>query len=132
MASTLQLSHIDFLLIWIHKIFGGSLKNKIDYTLDLRDIIAPFTLLKVTQALREMKTGEHLEILATDQDTRKYLFQVLDATGHYRMVEINDKSDLCRILLEKRETDSLKPIIPKSTLTIQQGGNNERHRSKHH
>jgi len=108
------------------------LKNKIDYTLDLRDIIAPFTLLKVTQALREMKTGEHLEILATDQDTRKYLFQVLDATGHYRMVEINDKSDLCRILLEKRETDSLKPIIPKRTLTIQQGGNNERHRSKHH
>ena len=95
----------QFLLIWIHKFFGGSLKNKIDYTLDLRDIIAPFTLLKVTQALREMKTGQHLEILSTDQDTRKYLFQVLDATGHYRMVELNDQSDLCRILLKKEEID---------------------------
>lgn len=81
------------------------MKNKIDYTLDLRDIIAPFTLLKVTQALREMKTGQHLEILSTDQDTRKYLFQVLDATGHYRMVELNDQSDLCRILLKKEEID---------------------------
>jgi len=30
--------------------------EKTDYTLDLRDVIAPFTLLKVTQALREMKT----------------------------------------------------------------------------
>ena len=76
--------------------------KKTDYMLDLRDVIAPFTLLKVTQALREMKSGERLEILATDHDTRKYLFQVLDATGHYRMVGIDDRNDFCRIHLEKR------------------------------
>jgi TusA-related sulfurtransferase len=77
--------------------------NKTDYTLDLREVIAPFTLLKVTQALREMETGERLEILATDQDARKYLLKVLDATGHYRMVEINIQDNFCKILLEKKE-----------------------------
>jgi len=82
--------------------------EKTDYTLDLRDVIAPFTLLKVTQTLREMKTGERLEILATDHDTRKYLFQVLDATGHYRMVGIDDRNDFCRIHLEKRGNAPLK------------------------
>lgn len=76
--------------------------NKIDYTLDLRDTIAPFTILKVTQALREMKNGENLEIYATDEDTRKYLFQVLDATGQYRRIDINDHCDACRILLKKK------------------------------
>jgi TusA-related sulfurtransferase len=91
-------------------IYKDIVTKKTDYTLDLRDVIAPFTLLKVTQALREMKTGERLEILATDHDTRKYLFQVLDATGHYRMVGIDDRNDFCRIHLEKRGMTPSKPI----------------------
>ena len=100
--------------------------RKKEYTLDLRGVIAPFTFLKVTQALREMKSGEKLEIFATDPDTRKYLFQILDATGHHRIIEIDDHNDLCRFLLEKREIDPLKPINFKSFNHSSKGDNHER------
>lgn len=76
--------------------------EKIHFSLDLRDTIAPFTILKVTQTLREMKTGENLEVYATDEDTRKYLFQVLDATGQYCRIDVNDKNGSCRIVLKKK------------------------------
>ena len=67
-----------------------------EHILDLRNIIAPLTFLKVTQEFEALKTGEVLEILAKDQDTRKELFKVLKAF-HYQLMEIEEEGSFYRI-----------------------------------
>lgn len=76
------------------------MKQQKKHNLDLRDIIAPVTFLKVTQALETLKTGEILEVLAKDADTRKELFKVLKAY-HYRLMGITEERSHYRIRLMK-------------------------------
>lgn len=76
------------------------MKQQKKHNLDLRDIIAPVTFLKVTQALETLKTGEILEVLAKDADTRKELFKVLKAY-HYRLMWITEERSHYRIRLMK-------------------------------
>ncbi|MDM8549878.1 sulfurtransferase TusA family protein [Desulfobacterales bacterium HSG2] len=68
--------------------------------LDIRGAIVPITLLKVTGAFREIKPGEILEILGSDPDTRKELFQVLNAF-HYQLMDVKDGKTSYRIRLKK-------------------------------
>ena len=77
---------------------GARLEQKKEHILDLRDIIAPVTFLKVTQALEALKPGEILEILAKDPDTRKELFKVLKAF-HYKLMGIKEERSYYRIRL---------------------------------
>ncbi len=74
------------------------MEPKKEHILDLRDIIAPVTLLKVTQELETLKPGEMLEILAKDPDTRQELFKVLK-TFHYQVMGIEEESSFYRIRL---------------------------------
>ena len=74
------------------------MKQQNEHILDLRDIIAPLTLLKVTQLLETLKAGEILEILAKDPDTRKELFKVLKAF-HYQLMGIEEERSYYRIRL---------------------------------
>ena len=76
--------------------------QKIAHQLDLRGMIAPITLLKVTQAFRRLNPGETLEILGSDVQTRKDLFQILEAP-HYELVSSQDDKAFYRILLRKRD-----------------------------
>lgn len=69
-----------------------------EHILDLRNIIAPVTFLKVTQELEALKPGEILEILAKDQDTRKNIFKVLKAF-HYQLMGIEEELSFYRIRL---------------------------------
>ncbi len=69
-----------------------------EHILDLRNIIAPLTFLKVTQEFEALKPGEILEILAKDQDTRKELFKVLKAFN-YRLMGIEEERSFYRIRL---------------------------------
>jgi tRNA 2-thiouridine synthesizing protein A len=69
--------------------------------LDLRGLFAPVSLLKVTQAFRRLSPGETLEIVASDVETRKDLFQVLDAS-HYELIDLQDEMRFYRVLLRKR------------------------------
>ena len=68
--------------------------------LDVRGAIVPITLLKVTQAFREIKPGETLEITGNDSGTRGDIFQVLK-TFHYRLTVIEQTDDFYRIRLKK-------------------------------
>ena len=76
------------------------MEPKKDHILDLRGIIAPVTLLKVTQTFRRINSGEILEILVKDSDTRMQIFRVLQ-TSHYRLMNIEEESSFCRICLRK-------------------------------
>ncbi len=69
-----------------------------EHILDLRNIIAPVTFLKVTQELEALEPGEILEILAKDQDTRKNIFKVLKAF-HYQLMGIEEERSFYRIRL---------------------------------
>jgi len=71
------------------------------YQLDLRGMIAPITLLKVTEAFRGLDPGETLEIVGTDGQTRQDLFKILEAP-HYELVSSEDDRTCYRILLRKR------------------------------
>ena len=68
------------------------------HILDLRNIIAPVTFLKVTQELETLKSGEILEILAKDPETRKELFKVLKPF-HYQLMGIKEERSYYRIRL---------------------------------
>jgi len=78
------------------------LAQEIAHQLDLRGMIAPITLLKVTQAFRSLNPGETLEILGSDVQTRKDLFQILGAP-RYEVVSSQDDKAFYRILLRKRD-----------------------------
>lgn len=77
------------------------MKTSVHY-LDIRGAIVPITLLKVTRAFREIKQGEILEILGSDPDTLRDLFQVLNAF-HYQLMDIKEKKTFYRIRLKKEE-----------------------------
>lgn len=68
------------------------------HILDLRDIIAPVTFLKVSQELEALKPGEILEILTKDPETRQELFKVLKPF-HYQLMNIEKESSFYRIHL---------------------------------
>lgn len=79
------------------------MKPKADHFLDLRGAISPISLLKVTQAFREMKPNEILEILVGDPDTRKDLFKVLpDFSYELIIIEEMERGSSYRVQMKKR------------------------------
>ncbi len=82
---------------------GGSRSgSKADYSLDLRGMIIPLTFLKITQAFRKIKTGETMEIIGTDPDTRRDFPKIL-VTSPCEVVRIRDEKDRYLIRLRKGE-----------------------------
>lgn len=70
------------------------------HVLDLRGMIVPLTLLKITQGFRELQGGETLEILGTDTDTRNDALSVLKKSP-CEVVCICDEQDHYMIRLRK-------------------------------
>ena len=83
-------------------------KNKLDqtsemkimYKFDLREAITPFALLKVTQAFRDMKPGDILEIVGDDPKTRREMFKVLQ-TVNYTVVDTKEDGKYYCICFKK-------------------------------
>ena len=71
-----------------------------DYSLDLSGMIIPLTFLKITQAFRKIKTGETMEIIGTDPDTRRDFSRIL-GTSPCEVLSINDEKDRYSIRLMK-------------------------------
>ena len=77
------------------------MEHDIAHQLDLRGMIAPVTLLKLTQAFRRLNPGGTLEILGSDHETRKDLFKVLQAS-RYELISLEDDMTFYRVRLRKR------------------------------
>jgi TusA-related sulfurtransferase len=73
---------------------------KLDFRLDLRGSIAPFSLLKAIKALSSLGNGQRLEILATDEQTGKELLEILDHEK-FRMVKLDERKTFYKIFFEK-------------------------------
>lgn len=79
---------------------NSSSKSKAEYVLDLRGMITPLTLLKITQGFRKIGDGEIMEIIGTDPDTRSDLLKVL-GTSPCEILWIRDEKDRYLIRLRK-------------------------------
>ena len=77
------------------------MKHRIDHSLDIRTSIYPLALLKASQAFREMKTGETIEICLSDPDTQEYLFKLLPAS-RCELIEIREGKSFWRIFVRKK------------------------------
>ena len=51
------------------------------YQLDLRGLINPFTLLKASNAFKELRTGETIEIIGSSPEMANDLLKVLPASS---------------------------------------------------
>ena len=81
------------------------MQSKGDHILDLRGMIVPVTLLNISQALREIKPGETVEIVGSDPETKRDLFKIL-RTFSYELLNINDERTVYRVRLRKGHPSS--------------------------
>ena len=79
------------------------MESVVGHILDLRGMIVPVTLLNISQALREIKSGETVEIVGNDPETKRDLFKILRAFP-YEVLNINDEKTVYRIRLRKGST----------------------------
>jgi TusA-related sulfurtransferase len=72
--------------------------------LDLRGTIMPFSLLKISQALRVIEPGDSLEVLWSDPDTPADLFKILPHNAYelVGMDRVEEKDPYFRLMLLKR------------------------------
>ena len=76
------------------------MKQQTHHMLDSRVTIIPLTLLKASQAFREMKTGETIEILVSDPDAKEDLLKVLSAY-HCELIKTEEEESFYRIVLKR-------------------------------
>jgi len=69
---------------------------------DLRKAITPFIFLKVTQAFREMKVGEILQVTGNDPNALREIFQVL-RTFFYTVVDAKEGDDFYSVQIRKNK-----------------------------
>jgi TusA-related sulfurtransferase len=79
---------------------GEGLGTEIKHKFDLREVIAPFAFLKVTQAFRDMKVGDILQLTGDDPKTRKEIFKVLHAVC-YTVVDTQEEGNYYCISIKK-------------------------------
>jgi TusA-related sulfurtransferase len=75
------------------------------YKLDLRGLLVPLSLLKVTQSFRALKPGETLEVLWREPESPQELFRVLPHAS-CEVIEMKEQgraNPYYRILLQKKE-----------------------------
>jgi TusA-related sulfurtransferase len=76
------------------------LGTEIKHKFDLREVIAPFAFLKVTQAFRDMKPGDILQVKGDDPKTRMEIFKVLH-TVRYTVVDTREEGNYYCISIKK-------------------------------
>jgi TusA-related sulfurtransferase len=77
------------------------LSEKVDYRFDFRGAIKSLALLKLTRMFREMQTGETLEILGLDPDTRSDLFRLLPPVSYQLITSEEQDNSLLGVHLRK-------------------------------
>jgi TusA-related sulfurtransferase len=82
-------------------------KDKTDYTLDVRGAISPFSLLKVSLVFQNMRPEEVVEILGCDPEMRRDLLRVLPA----------DACEVVRATPEDADPDGARVWLKKIALT---------------
>jgi TusA-related sulfurtransferase len=69
-------------------------KGKADYTLDVRGIIAPFSLLKASLLFQQLKQSQALDILGCDADMQRDLLRLLPDASFESIVKGPPAADM--------------------------------------
>lgn len=79
----------------------------------INELLDPFTMLEVCQALREISCGEALEIIYTGSKMPDELFKVLPP-AEYEIAarELQENPKRCRIVIQKRKAPVVAPDHP--------------------
>ena len=79
------------------------MRKFLQYKLELRGAIIPFTLLKVSQVFKAIKPGETLEVLWSDPETQNDLFKILPESSYdLILLEELEEETTYRIRLAKK------------------------------
>ena len=79
---------------------GEELGTKIKHKFDFREAIAPFGFLKITQAFRDMKPGDILQVSGDNPNTRIEMFKVLHSV-RYTVVDTQEEGNYYCISIKK-------------------------------
>lgn len=71
-------------------------------TIDVRSFVVPISLLKVENRLAEMTSGQIVEVLCADRETKTDLIAIMRNSNH-RCLSVEENSDHFRLLIEKRD-----------------------------
>jgi len=74
-----------------------------DATIDIRDSVSPISLLIVENQLAKMQSGQVLEVLCGDTETKGDLVKIIKNSGH-RCIAVTDEPDYFSLIIEKKGT----------------------------
>ena len=74
--------------------------NNVDLTLDCRGLLCPMPLLKTTTAIKNMKFGQILEMLATDPGSKRDMLAWSKRTRH-ELVRLEEGSGVLKFYILK-------------------------------
>lgn len=80
------------------------MKGQVDYMLDVRGIISPFSLLKVSLLFQQMKPCQVVEIIGCDSDMQRDLLRILPDASYEIICTENQTTNMetSKVRLEKR------------------------------
>ncbi|MGC9027910.1 MAG: sulfurtransferase TusA family protein [bacterium] len=74
----------------------------INKTIDASGLLCPMPILKTVQAVNEMRVGEVLEIIATDEGIKKDIKNWCEMMGH-ELIDIQDIGNKIVVHLKKQK-----------------------------
>ena len=84
------------------------MKGQVDYMLDVRGMISPFSLLKVSLVFQQMKPFQVVEITGCDPDMQRDLLRILPEASYEVVGEVvgtehqTTSMEISKVRLEKR------------------------------
>jgi tRNA 2-thiouridine synthesizing protein A len=74
--------------------------EQVDVTLDCRGLLCPMPTLKTRTAIKNLKVGQLLEVLATDPGTKSDMRAWLKSTG-YELVRMEEEAGVLKFYIRK-------------------------------
>ncbi len=73
---------------------------KIDSTLDCYGMLCPLPIIKIAEKLKEMKKGEVLELISTDEGIKEDIVAWCDTTGN-EYLGLEETDDIIKVFVKK-------------------------------
>ena len=74
--------------------------DKVDVTLDCRGLLCPMPVLKTSTAIKNLKVGQVLEVLATDPGAKSDMLAWSKRTG-YELVRMEEEAGVLKFYIRK-------------------------------
>ncbi len=77
------------------------MKLEKDHTLDCYGMLCPLPIIKISEKIKEMKKGEVLETLSTDEGIKEDIVAWCKTTGN-EYLGLEEEEDVIRVFVKKR------------------------------